>query len=130
MMEPGSFQCCSVTAQEPVGTQNHRVVGVGRDLCGSSSPTPLPKQGHLQQAAQDRRFPLNIRKCFGFFFTVRVTEHWHRLPTGCGVFILGRTLKLSGHGPEQLALGDPASGSGWTRQPPEVPSNLNLSLTL
>ena len=27
---------------------------VGRDLCGSSSPTLLPKQGHLQQAAQDR----------------------------------------------------------------------------
>ena len=27
--------------------------GVGRDLCGSSSPTPLVKQGHLQQAAQD-----------------------------------------------------------------------------
>ena len=26
---------------------------VGRDLCGSSSPTPLPKQGHLQQAAQE-----------------------------------------------------------------------------
>jgi len=30
------------------------MVGVGRDLCGSPSPTPLPKQGHLQQAAQDR----------------------------------------------------------------------------
>ena len=29
------------------------MVGVGRDLCGSSSPTPLPKQGHLQQAARD-----------------------------------------------------------------------------
>jgi len=29
-------------------SQNHRMVGVGRDLCGSSSPTPLPKQGHLQ----------------------------------------------------------------------------------
>jgi len=29
------------------------MVGVGRDLCGSSSPTPLLKQGHLQQAAQD-----------------------------------------------------------------------------
>jgi len=28
-------------------SQNHRIVGVGRDLCGSSSPTPLPKQGHL-----------------------------------------------------------------------------------
>ena len=33
--------------------QYHRIVGVGRDLCGSSSPTLLPKQGHLQQAAQD-----------------------------------------------------------------------------
>jgi len=28
-------------------TENHRMVGVGRDLCGSSSPTVLPKQGHL-----------------------------------------------------------------------------------
>jgi len=27
--------------------QNHRMVGVGRDLCGSPSPTPVPKQGHL-----------------------------------------------------------------------------------
>jgi len=34
-------------------SQNHRMVGVGRDLCGPSSPTPLTKQGHLQQAAQD-----------------------------------------------------------------------------
>ena len=30
------------------------MVGVGRDLCESSSPTLLPKQAHLQQAAQDR----------------------------------------------------------------------------
>jgi len=29
------------------------MLGVGRDLCGSSSPTPLPKQGHIQHAAQD-----------------------------------------------------------------------------
>ena len=34
-------------------SQNHRTLLVGRDLCGSSSPTPLPKQGHLEQAAQD-----------------------------------------------------------------------------
>ena len=34
-------------------SQNHRMVGIGRDLWGSSCPTPLPKQGHLQQAAQD-----------------------------------------------------------------------------
>ena len=29
------------------------MVGVGRDIYESSSPPPLPKQGHLQQAAQD-----------------------------------------------------------------------------
>jgi len=34
-------------------SQNHRMFGVGSDLWGSSSPTPLPKQGHLEQAAQD-----------------------------------------------------------------------------
>ena len=34
-------------------SQNHRMVGVGRDLCGSSSPTLLPKQGHPERAAQD-----------------------------------------------------------------------------
>jgi len=32
---------------------HHRMVEVRRDLWGPSSPTPLPKQGHLQQAAQD-----------------------------------------------------------------------------
>ena len=35
-------------------SQNSRTLGVERDLCGSLSPTPLPKQGHLEQAAQDR----------------------------------------------------------------------------
>ena len=34
-------------------SQNHRMLGVGRDLCRSSSPPPLPKQGHLEWAAQD-----------------------------------------------------------------------------
>jgi len=29
-------------------SQNHRTVGVGRDLCGSSRPTLLLKEGHLQ----------------------------------------------------------------------------------
>jgi len=34
-------------------SQNHRMFWVGRDLWGSSSPTPLPKQDHLEQVAQD-----------------------------------------------------------------------------
>jgi len=29
------------------------MVGVGRDLCGPSSPIPLLKQGRPEQAAQD-----------------------------------------------------------------------------
>jgi len=41
---------------ETTESQNHRMFGVGRDLCGSSSPAPLPKHGHLEQAAQDRMF--------------------------------------------------------------------------
>ena len=45
---PVLYECRRITE-----SQNHRIVGVGRDLCGSSSPTLLPKQGHLQQAAQD-----------------------------------------------------------------------------
>ena len=41
------------STKEITESQNHRMVGVGRDLCGSSSPTLLPKQGLPQQAAQD-----------------------------------------------------------------------------
>ena len=37
----------------PSLSQNHRMFRVGRDLYGSSSPTLLLKQGHLQQAAED-----------------------------------------------------------------------------
>ena len=29
------------------------MLGVGRDLCGSSSPPPLPKKVHPEHAAQD-----------------------------------------------------------------------------
>jgi len=31
--------------------------GVGRDLCGSSSPTLLPKQGLLQEVALPPKLP-------------------------------------------------------------------------
>ena len=33
-------------------SENHRMVQVGRDLCGSSSPTSLPKQGHVEDLVQ------------------------------------------------------------------------------
>jgi len=51
----GELQVCFGCHQRSVTeSQNHRMFGVGRALCGSSSPTLLPKQGHLQQAAQHR----------------------------------------------------------------------------
>jgi len=34
-------------------SQNHRIVALGRDVCGLSSTTPLPNQGQLEQVAQD-----------------------------------------------------------------------------
>jgi len=33
-------------------SQNHRIVGVGRELCGSSSPTLLPKQGLIPRSSK------------------------------------------------------------------------------
>ena len=63
---------------------HHRMFGIGRDLCGSSSPTLLPKKGHLQQAAQG----------------------------GCGLSFSGDIQDPPGQGPVQPALGDPASAGG------------------
>jgi len=40
-------------SKEVIIPQNHKMVAIARDLWGSSSPTPLPKQGHLEQSAQD-----------------------------------------------------------------------------
>jgi len=38
---------------------------------------PSDRTGRSGHKVEHRRFPLNIRK---HFFTVRVTEHWRRLP--------------------------------------------------
>ena len=38
---------------------------------------PSDRNRGNRRKLKHRRFPLNIRK---HFFTVRVTEHWHRLP--------------------------------------------------
>lgn len=70
-------------------------------------------------------FPLNIRKHFS---SVRVSEHWHRLPwRGGGVSFCGDIRKTSSHGPGQLALCGPA----WAGVLDQViPSNFNLSVIL
>jgi len=40
-------------ARKITESQNHGIVRAGRDFCGSSCPTPLLKQGHPEQVAQD-----------------------------------------------------------------------------
>ena len=53
---PHGGDACGAPARAAGGeqvSQNPRMVGVGRDLCGSPSPTLLPKQGHLQQVVED-----------------------------------------------------------------------------
>ncbi|KFR12299.1 E3 ubiquitin-protein ligase PDZRN3, partial [Opisthocomus hoazin] len=54
-------------------SQNHRMVGVGRDLCGSSSPTPLLKQGHrdLLRHSTTREISLPISKGEGSLLAPR-----------------------------------------------------------
>jgi len=44
------------------------MVGVGRDLCGSSSPTPLPEQGRLQQAISVNELRLNRETSLRFLY--------------------------------------------------------------
>ena len=53
-------------------SQNHRMVGVGRDLCGSSSPTLLPKQGDF----------FKVGFLLGFFFFWSKVEKDHKSLSG------------------------------------------------
>lgn len=79
----------------------------------------------------DRGHKLKYRKLPLSIITVSVTEYWHRLPKGSGeVSLLGDIQRVSGHGGEQLALGNCLSRRSWTRWPPEIHSNLNSSAIL
>lgn len=50
-------------------SQNHKMVEVGRDSWKSSDPTPLLKQGHLKQLAED-----HIQMSLSYFHRLTVTE--------------------------------------------------------
>jgi len=59
LSNPDSYHVFSVrcfSGEKKRTEQNHRMFRVGRDLCGSSSPTPLLKQDHPEQAAQTTLF--------------------------------------------------------------------------
>ena len=56
--------------------QNHRMVGVGRDLCGSSSPTLLPKQGHHLHPILPRSSPTDYMDLHQQTACPSVQEPW------------------------------------------------------
>jgi len=55
------------------------MVVVGRDLCGSSNPTPLPKQGHLFEIFIDIHVHRNIsfKKRKKFLDLVYLYDCWN-----------------------------------------------------
>ena len=103
----------SIEITELTSSQNHRMVGVGRDLCRSSSPTLLPKQGHLQQAAEDL-----VQEGLEYLQSLAWAQSWldHR-PTG----LLWLPI---------LHLQHPASDSTRQMFPSNVPTSQGWELLL
>ena len=91
------------------------MVGVGRDLCGSSSPTPLPKQGLLQQATQD---PIQA----GFRFTLDHIFHFFKLSAARKIRLWQRSPLL-----HWLRLNDlwRKNSTSFRLQPPNCPARPN-----
>jgi len=58
---------CAQAFLDITESQNPSMAGVGRALWGSPSPTPLPKQGHLEQDAQD---------IFAYFLAYNFSGHF------------------------------------------------------
>jgi len=87
-------------------SQNHRMLGVGRDLCGSSSPTPLLKKRLLQQAAQD-----DVQRGLEYFQRGRL----HNYSVSAFVTLRGKKLFLISQNVSQFRWNFPCfSLCSWT----------------
>lgn len=60
----------------------------------------------------------------------RVIKHWHRLPKRLWTLLLEDVQKLSRCGHGQPPPGVPVWAGGWTRCPPEIPSNPSPSMKI
>jgi len=74
------------------------------------SVVPSDRTRGNEHKLKHTRFSVNIRKCY---FTVRVTQHWHRLLSETVESPSLDIQKPSGHGPgPQPAVGGPACAEG------------------
>lgn len=82
------------------------------------------------QSQDERQWALTEIQEFAFKYqenlSLRVVEHWNRLPRGGGVSVLGGSQNLIKCDPGQSAVADTLLSKGWTTQSPGVPSNLRF----
>lgn len=102
------------------------LMGSGKeDVARLFSVVPNERTRQEEMDTTYRNFHLNEEKkcCKGGLIPEQVA--W----VGCGVSLPGDIQKLTGHGPENSAVADPALRRGdWTRQFSDVLSNLNHSV--
>jgi len=103
------YLCCSAVTQQFLITesQNHRVVGAGRDLCGSPSPTPCQSrvtQSRLHSTASRRVLNISregdstaslgnyvpiLQMCLGLYQYLSLLKNWNfHFPACFGQFSL------------------------------------------
>ena len=103
-----SIECnmCNKTDRLVIGMGS--CMRVSKFLLFSICSTTPPEESQCNKALEHRKFHTNTRENF---FTVRVTEHWNRLPTCV------------------TCCREPALAGGGTRWSLEVPSNSYSSMT-
>jgi len=111
-----------------INASKYLMSGCQQDGARLSTVVPSDRTRGTGHKLKHRKFHLNTRKCF---FTLRVMEHWNRLPREVvespSPAILKTCLDAALCSLLQVTL---LQQGGWTRRSPEVPSNPYHSVIL